>query len=185
MLATQAQTKTNAPAKTYTLEELQTLKSEWVQDAERNGYFEAAKTVALTLGKRFEKALHHPWDQKPAWMWKSGNVEITVFYRCPGYMPARRAFEDQWLLTVAIDGPHIIPQGKAPLEIGDAKVVARYCFSNNPARDTNALFVPGRWVSRIMHALDEAQAVIEAEQEKDRKAEREKLMEELLIGQEV
>jgi hypothetical protein len=118
-------------------------------------------------------------------MWKSGNVEITVFYRCPGYMPARRAFEDQWLLTVAIDGPHFIPRGDAPLEIGDAKIVARYRFSNNPDRDPKALFVPGRWVSRIIHALEEAQAVIEAEKQKDREVEREKLMEELLIGQEV
>lgn len=166
MTSTQEVKSLQKPTLEATLAELRQAKAAWLAEAERLGHLDACRRIARWLGKPFEA---QGWPLWKCYRWQSGDVVLQLFEGPGHWLPAEKVYDRVSVLIALARG---LP-------------VCYHRESHDLQGGGDNFFVPGHWVSEINLASGEAEtrarALGLASTERDRQA----LIRQLLIGQEV
>lgn len=160
----------------YTLQELKDLKQEWINQAEMGGTFHDCKLIAERLGEELELPYPHSETQS-ALLYVSEHVFFTLVGNTGRWLKHVKDFHFTNTLYVTVYGPRI----------GTDKglLVARRTWSNNPSFKSDSLFIPGDWEEVIPEPAKRATNTVMEEEMTLEEIERQKLLKELLIEEEV
>lgn len=154
------------PTQAMSLVELRQIKFDWLTVAKDNGYLEAARMVARTLGRPFAPKY---WECWTGYEWQAENVTVTFYEGTANWLPFAKAYNRVTVITALVDG----------------RLVCYYRQSDDPLEAPDNFFVPGAWVDLVLSNLEAARTKERGRSLTLVEKERRQLLAQLQIGAEV
>lgn len=185
--------------KDASLSELKQLKQEWLEEARQHTVPAKAWEILRWLGQPVQFGL-----LREALFWQSGKISLIGSQQSVIYSPEHRTFVERRSVAayVAREGaaPPQHPNLQNPVDraifTGDQVMRWGWLVAESPAHGElieedlgengdNLLFVPGRWVEIVLGATAQAEAVARQRGREGQEAERQNLMQQMLVGKAV
>lgn len=149
-----------------TIEELKTQRRDWIKAAKEDGTLQALIDIAMTLGTYDAGKSSCSPD---TYLYQSGDIMIKVKVGSSGYLVGVQ--DRDWQTTIIV----VVGEYQTCYVI-DKKYDPEFIF------ELGHVFVPGKWVDKIMTQLPKAKAVLGKSSHEESQRELRELEKRLLIG---
>lgn len=185
--------------KDASLSELKQLKQEWLEEARQQAIPVKAWEILRWLGHPVQFGL-----LREALFWQAGKISLIGSQRSVIYSPEHGTFVERRSVSayVAREGaarpshPNLQNPVDRAIFMGDQVVRWGWLVAESPVHGElieedlgengdNLLFVPGRWVEIVLGATPQAEAVARQRGREGQEAERQNLMQQMLVGKAV
>ena len=185
--------------KDATLSELKQLKQEWLEEARQQAIPAKTWEILRWLGRPVQFGM-----LREALFWQSGKISLIGSQRSVIYSPAHGTFVERRAIAVYVARENAMhpqhPNLQNPVDkaifTGDQVLRWGWLVAESPAfgdlieeglgeNGDNLLFVPGRWVEVILAATPQAEDAARQHGREGQEAERQSLIQQMLVGKAV